>query len=515
MDGASRLFVVREKGGRVVCWVKAASERSAAERFEHAWTHCVASSIAADHAIAPAGDEDLEGVPDLGEWFAVERLTKFRVPIRWLGLEYTLGVAKCAASYVPEIDQGAHRLEIVLLKEPGASRPSPGALQEGVNRLVAGVDPRLWWYVDVVDEHELDVSETANRRRLPAPQRRGIVLERTPDMDTAMENARYGMQNGPVTAMWIDASTLRGADFSGKTLRSLRLADAAPDRDLADAAFREGKLILVHLDNADLSRADFSRASLELTSLSRSKLHGVSFRGATLSSVDLRGARIADTSFEGCRGLESCSGLDELVFDGPIHVDPHTIEEGLAKLPDGFLSSLGWSRDAILEARLRRGPLPALRTCFLSYSRRDGHFAETLRRRLEALGAACWRDVDDLVGGDSWREQVARQIARTEAVILVCSHAALESREVVAELEMATARERAEGVRLLVPVCLDGWITSPDADVLSRERREAGLWQLDWVDHVRARHVVDFEGWGIAEHLDHAMLKLGKALARK
>ena len=77
---------------------------------------------------------------------------------------------------------------------------------------------------------------------------------------------------------------------------------------------------------------------------------------------------------------------------------------------------------------------------FLSHSYKDKLFVFKLRDDLEARGFSTWVDAHDLHGGDSLPRKIADGIARSSAMVVVLSHAALASKWLAYELQIAVVR---------------------------------------------------------------------------
>jgi TIR domain len=83
---------------------------------------------------------------------------------------------------------------------------------------------------------------------------------------------------------------------------------------------------------------------------------------------------------------------------------------------------------------------------FISYSRRDYYFAESLARHLSARGLAVWFDVKDLTPGRSWEQDLDAALDRAPAMVLVASPKSWERPNVRKEWE----RARKQGKRIIL-----------------------------------------------------------------
>ncbi len=83
---------------------------------------------------------------------------------------------------------------------------------------------------------------------------------------------------------------------------------------------------------------------------------------------------------------------------------------------------------------------------FISYSRKDFYFAESLAFHLEKRGIASWLDANHLSPGGEWSVEIERALDEAKIVILVASPASVRSTYVQREWKRALA----QGDRLIV-----------------------------------------------------------------
>jgi len=80
---------------------------------------------------------------------------------------------------------------------------------------------------------------------------------------------------------------------------------------------------------------------------------------------------------------------------------------------------------------------------FLSYARRDGSGpASRLRTELTQAGFNVWRDVEEMHGGKSWKEQLRGALRNIDVLLILLTPAAVESHMVTWEWENALTLER-------------------------------------------------------------------------
>lgn len=80
---------------------------------------------------------------------------------------------------------------------------------------------------------------------------------------------------------------------------------------------------------------------------------------------------------------------------------------------------------------------------FLSYARADGKTAATrLRSELERAGFEVWRDIEDMQGGQAWKDQLRKSLRQVDGVIVLLTPAAVSSKYVEWEWENALTLEK-------------------------------------------------------------------------
>ena len=72
---------------------------------------------------------------------------------------------------------------------------------------------------------------------------------------------------------------------------------------------------------------------------------------------------------------------------------------------------------------------------FISYSRQEVTFVDSLARALEKQGIRTWVDFRNLIPGHKWQDQLDNGLKNSEAILLVISKASMKSRAVMDELK--------------------------------------------------------------------------------
>ncbi len=89
---------------------------------------------------------------------------------------------------------------------------------------------------------------------------------------------------------------------------------------------------------------------------------------------------------------------------------------------------------------------------FLSYSRKDRHFADFARRHLEDAGVKVWQDRHNLRGGDNWGKRIDQAISECFAIVLVVSENSESSQYVTYEWSIGLGKDK-DIVPLLLTEC--------------------------------------------------------------
>lgn len=83
------------------------------------------------------------------------------------------------------------------------------------------------------------------------------------------------------------------------------------------------------------------------------------------------------------------------------------------------------------------------RDVFISHSSADADQARELRAVLEGAGYTCWMAPDDIVGTETWTEQILAAIADSKVMVVLVSAGANASPHVSREVNLALGRKRA------------------------------------------------------------------------
>ena len=93
------------------------------------------------------------------------------------------------------------------------------------------------------------------------------------------------------------------------------------------------------------------------------------------------------------------------------------------------------------EERLRQ-QLREARYVFISYASVDRDRVVPIVEQLEAVGVRVWLDRHEITGGQNYGAQIVQSIRNCAAMLVACSTAAMESRNVKQEIQLAWKYQR-------------------------------------------------------------------------
>jgi hypothetical protein len=82
---------------------------------------------------------------------------------------------------------------------------------------------------------------------------------------------------------------------------------------------------------------------------------------------------------------------------------------------------------------------------FLSHAEADANWAGQLRSALVSAGFEVWNPASDLAPGDNWHREVSQALDRADAMVVLVSPEAVNSRAVASEIEYALSDARFRG----------------------------------------------------------------------
>jgi len=292
---------------------------------------------------------------------------------------------------------------------------------------------------------------------------------------------------------WADltGAKLFKANFHGAKLANVRLRWANLTR---------AKLTKVNLIWADLTRADLAGAKLIGSKLNRASLVEVDAVGAEFSKVSF-----AETIF-GKTILQNITGLDTCFHLAPSTLDLRTLENSWP-LPLPFLRGCGLP-DTYIEylPSLLAPSATQFYSCFISYSTKDGNFANRLYADLQNNGVRCWFAPEDIQGGKKLFDQIDQAIRLHDKLLLILSEESMASDWVMTEIRRTRAEEKRTGERKLFPLRL------VDMSTLKRWTCFDADSGKDLAVEVREYFIPDFTNWKEHDVYQAAFARLLKDL---
>lgn len=191
--------------------------------------------------------------------------------------------------------------------------------------------------------------------------------------------------------------------------------------------------------------------------------------------------------------LDDVKGLESVEHLGPSTVGIDTIYRSKGEIPEVFLRGAGVPEPFIVQMKALVGAMEPIQfySCFISYSSKDGEFAERLHADLRNKDVRCWFAPEDMKIGDRIRPRIDEAIRVHDKLLLVLTESSMKSAWVEKEVETAFEKERisrgrleaggTKGRTVLFPIRLD------DAVMEAEEAWAA--------DIRRTRHIGDFCGW--------------------
>lgn len=246
----------------------------------------------------------------------------------------------------------------------------------------------------------------------------------------------------------------------------------------------------VDLSGTNLSRADLAEANLCGANLSGANLSGANLRGANLIEANFSGTFLDNSDFTeawvdsavfGDNDLSTVKGLETVRHRGPSTIGIDTIYKSKGNIPEVFLLGCGVPEEFIVYMRsLVSNPIDFY-SCFISYSSKDGDFAQRLHADLQQKGVRCWYAPEDLKIGDKFRMRIDESIRIHDKLMVILSENSIRSPWVEDEVEAALEKERKQNKLVLFPVRLDDAVMKTDQAWAASLRR--------------TRHIGDFRAW--------------------
>lgn len=125
---------------------------------------------------------------------------------------------------------------------------------------------------------------------------------------------------------------------------------------------------------------------------------------------------------------------------------------------------------------------------FISYSRNELTFADSLYQDLKAQGLKVWMDIHHLQAGIPWQDQIFNALSEASTVLLIISKGIVESTNIQNEI----ARSQAQGKKIYLIIFEATQLGTPLTPSLTTKENSAHpTTSVDW-DDIRLRPYVDF-----------------------
>ena len=306
----------------------------------------------------------------------------------------------------------------------------------------------------------------------------------------------------------LSEANLRGADFIGAKLAAVYVV-GADEPNLNAANLSGADLSEAYLIRADLSGTDLSEANLRRAILSAADLDGADVTGADLSEATCFSTSFSDVD------LSTAKGLEYVKHAGPSSVGIDTLYKSKGKIPDEFLRGCGLSDWEVENVKLYDPDLRSneiidvhqrvfellsdapiqVSPVFISYSRTDTKFVDTLVEKLDELRIRYWRDKDHATAG-RLDKVIDRGIQLNRTVLLILSENSVNSPWVEYEVGRAVDLSRELERDVLCPIALDdSWAMSTQ---MSGQLR----------NQIKKYSVLNFEDWSNQDSFEREMKKL-------
>ena len=126
---------------------------------------------------------------------------------------------------------------------------------------------------------------------------------------------------------------------------------------------------------------------------------------------------------------------------------------------------------------------------FISYTCEDKDLARKLSRRLQDAGFDVWLDENNILPGDNWAEKVSQALKESQAMVVLVSPAAMDSKWVRHEIEFALGAKEYSG--RLVPVFVGPRDRIPEDRLPWILRRLKGIELTDQTEEQSLREVTE------------------------
>lgn len=153
-------------------------------------------------------------------------------------------------------------------------------------------------------------------------------------------------------------------------------------------------------------------------------------------------------------------------------------------------------------ARIQKPKQTHFNSCFISFSTKDGDFAQILHDDLTKRGVKCWFSPHDIRGGETLHDQIHNAIHLMDKLLLILSEHSIQSPWVKTEIIKAKSRERQEKRKILFPIRLVNYEKLRAWEYIDSDTG------TDLAQEIRGYFIPDFSQWEQAPQYQSALERL-------
>ncbi len=193
---------------------------------------------------------------------------------------------------------------------------------------------------------------------------------------------------------------------------------------------------------------------------------------------------------------------------GPSTIGIDTLYQSGGKIPEAFLRGCGVPDSLIEYIPSLIGAMEPIQfySCFISYSTKDGDFAQRLYSRMRDHHLRVWYAPEDMKGGAKIHEQIDQAIRVYDKLVLILSKHSIQSEWVTTEIRKARGAELRDKRRKLFPIRLVDFDTLREWECFDADTGK------DLAVEVREYFIPDFIRWKDHDAFEHAFTRFLKDL---
>lgn len=272
------------------------------------------------------------------------------------------------------------------------------------------------------------------------------------------------------------ATNLYGVDFTESVLVEADLTGT----NLCASDFIGADLSNANLSAADLRQVNFFWATLDNANLTRANLYCTSFIKTIFKNTNFDSAILGQTVFSDVDLLQ-LEGLDNCLHRSRSYVDANILLRSGDILPQEFLRGIGLTEDFIKYLPSLSEITAQYYSCFILYSIEDKLFAQKLHKDLQNEGVRCWLTPDNKKTEDKVKDLINEVNTEEDKLLVILSNNSIDNKWMITEIENLLAEERQRNQSILMPLKINGDLTSED--------------KLRFHKILSEKHISDFTNW--------------------